>query len=337
MRRLSLFLKAGIPIHTTFDLLTEGMKRPNSTHLLEIISGHIRTGRSLADGLALFPRTFDALAVGFIRMGEASGSLADHAGHVADLMQRRTALVRMIANAAIYPIIIMSATLGITGFLTLYAFPKILPLFRGFHRELPFSTRALIWITNLLTHHGLILLTLTVLSMVGVAYIQRFTTIRTIRDRLSLRFPLFGSMVVYYYTATIARTLSALLERGIPLMTATELVAASVMHTGYVAALMRIQTCVSEGKRISEELSARPDLFPSLITQMVQAGEMTGSVPESLRSCAHIYEQYLEERTRMLATLIEPALMIVMGVIVGFVALAIITPIYGLTQGLDLH
>lgn len=337
MRRLSLFLRAGIPIHAAFDLLTEGVRRPAGRHLLASIAEQIRIGRSLADALIEFPRTFDALTVGFIRMGEASGSLADHAAHVADLLQRRAALTRMILNAAIYPLIIMAATLGITGFLTLYAFPKILPLFKGFHRALPLPTRVLIWVTDLVTHHGISILILMAFGIASALYLQRFTSVRVLRDRLVQGLPFFGTMITYYYTATIARTLSALVERGVPLMTATELVSISVRHTGYAAALTRMRSYVSEGKRMSEEFAAHPDLFPTLLTQMTQAGEMTGTVPESLRSCAQIYEQYLEERTRMLATLIEPALMIVMGVIVGFVALAIITPIYGLTQGLDLH
>lgn len=337
MRRLSLFLHAGIPIHAALGMIGEDSRRQAHARIVSAITDDIFSGKTLADALAQHPRTFDQFMVSFIRIGEASGALGEHAGHLATLLQKRAVLTRTMLGAAAYPFIIVCATLGITVFLTGYAFPKILPLFTSFHRVLPLPTRILITITEIVNHYGVAIGIMFGISICLGIYLLRYPKIRAARDSVLLRLPIFGILLRYYYAASIARILSSLLERGVPLLHALQLITQGLRHASYVTALIRIQDEIGSGRRISDGFASQQLLFPTILIQMARTGEMTGTLPESMRSCAQIYEEYLEERIRTLSTLIEPVLMILMGVLVGFVALAIITPIYGLTQGLDLH
>jgi len=335
MRNLSLYLHAGIPIYRAFGLIAESNSRPQAVRLVRCIAEDIREGKTVADALAQFPRTFDPLVIGFIRIGEMSGALAEHATQIVQILQKRAALTRTILSAALYPTVIMLATFGITLFLTLYTFPKILPLFKGLHQELPLSTRVLITITTVLTQYWWLVILGVMVLCVLVAFALRLQHIRTVRDRVSLSIPLFGILIRNYYIALICRTLAALLERGVPFIVALELTTQTLRHSLYVRALEGSQELVRRGQRISDGFITVPHLFPTVVVQMIQAGEETGTLPESLRACAHIYEEYLTEQARLLSTLVEPALMIIMGLLVGFISLAIITPIYGLTQGIS--
>lgn len=335
VRRLSLFLRAGIPIISALELIQQGASRPAYVRVIKAISEEVLRGKRLSDALARFPRIFDPLHVSLVQVGETSGSLSNHLEQIALLCTRNRDDKRRMMSAALYPLIIVCATVALTAFLTLYAFPKILPLFKGFHQTLPLPTRILIGLTEFTSNYGWLVLVLIVLSSGAFVYALRFSRFRQLRDRILLSIPVFGSMILYYHAASIARTLSTLLESGVGILTALDMLAKSIQHSQYEEALTHLYTRISEGRPVAEGFSERVTLFPSVAVQLITAGELTGTLPESLRNVAQIYEQYLEERSRTLQALIEPVLMLIMGCIVGFVALAIITPIYGLTQGIS--
>lgn len=331
-RRLSLFLRAGIPINRALDLITKGARRGSYAKTVAALAHDLLNGKRLSDALEKFPRTFDPLHVSLIRVGEASGTLSEHLEQVAQLCTRRRDDRRRLMAAAAYPAVIVCAAIALTLFLVLYAFPKILPLFRGFHHALPFSTRMLIAVTDFATHDGWIALISFVALIGGILFSLRFPTVRGVRDRVMLRMPLIGMMMRNYYSASVTRTLSTLLQSGIGILPAFAMLARGIRQSQYEAALVRMGARIEEGRTVSDAFNEQARLFPSIIAQLVHAGEQTGTLPESLRNAAQIHEYYLEEHARLLSSLLEPALMIVMGCIVGFVALAIITPIYGITQ-----
>ncbi|MDB5236900.1 MAG: type secretion system protein [Parcubacteria group bacterium] len=335
VRRLALFLRAGIPINTALEMLRQDTQRKKSLRIVTMLAEDVLQGKRLSDALARFPRIFDSLHISLIEVGEASGALAGHLEQVAVLCARRRDDRQRIISTLTYPLIIVFATIALTAFLTLYAFPKILPLLRGFHQALPLSTRMLIGLTEFVQFHGWILVVAGIGLSAGIPYALRYSFIRRGTDRLSLHLPFFGQMLQHYYAASITRTLSTLLESGIGILPALALLARGIRHSAYADALVRMRERISEGRPIAQGFSEESHLFPVVIAQLVKAGELSGTLPESLRNAAQIYEQYLEEQSRLLQALIEPALMLIMGCIVGFVALAIISPIYGITQGIS--
>jgi len=337
LRRLSLFLRAGISINAALAFIAEDAGRPAHLRMVRSIAEEVLRGKPLSHALASFPRTFGSLHISLIQVGETSGGLASHLEQAAALSVRRRDERRKLMGAAAYPLCVILATISLTLFLSLYAFPKILPLFKGFNRTLPLSTRLLIHLTDFLTRFGWILaLVLIAAGSMGI-YALRYPSPRRLRDQLILRIPVLGSMIRHHYAASLTRTLSTLLESGIGILPALALLAQGVRHRLYEEALVEMQKGISAGHPIAESFSEQSSLFPSAVAQLVRAGELTGTLPESLNHAAELYERYFEEQARLLSSLVEPTLMLLMGGLVGFVALAIITPIYGLTQGIAIH
>lgn len=335
--RLSLYLRSGIPIRDALGFIRSSAKRDASLRILNEVEKAILHGTSLTRAFGAFPEAFPSFETHLVGIGERSGSLPENLAYLASLLGRRRALSRKIRGALVYPGVIVFGTVAVTGFLLLYTFPKIVPIFRGLNTPLPFTTRALIGVSDLVTEHGFLLPVVPCLAATLFAWCLRRPQARRRVERASLRSPVVGRLIRAYNLALISRTLSTLLSSGIPLIPALELVGNGIRHEEYREAVRRVGDRVNEGQRLSGELSGSPRLFPSTLIELVSAGESTGSLGQSLATCAELYEEELDEGTRTLATLIEPALMIAMGLLVGFIAMAIITPIYGITQNLTLR
>jgi len=270
-----------------------------------------------------------------IEVGEQSGTLRESLSYLAIALKKQQALKGKLIGALIYPAIIVVTTCGICIFLILYAFPKIIPIFRGFGSALPFATRALIAVSDLLSKYGLIFILLLLLIGVIAFFLLRIPTLRSQYDFLVLRIPILGSLIQTYYLSSISRTLSTLLRTGIGIVPALELASATSRSKAYAESLISVRDRVLAGERIADSLSPYSVPFPRMYIQMVGTGERTGSLPNAFHQLSDHYEEEFDTASSTLATLIEPVLMIVMGLLVGFIALAIITPVYQITQ--DMH
>ena len=284
--------------------------------------------------MAGFPKAFPAFEIHCIEVGERSGSLPESLAYLAGLLQRRRLLSRKMRAALLYPGIIAIGTVGVTGFLLLYTLPKIVPIFQDLNVTLPFTTRVLIRISDSVSDHGVLMSGMSCLLAFCLFWFARTPWASRSIELMVLRTPLIGRLVSSYNLALISKTLSTLLSSGISLIPALALVGNGMTHSLYREAVSRLGERVNEGSRLSTELGRFPKLFPHTFMELTFVGESTGSLGKSLGTAADLYEEELDEQTRTLTTLIEPALMIVMGLMVGFVAMAIITPIYGITQGM---
>ncbi len=335
LKRLALFLRSGVALVPALSLIREDAATPSTRFVLESLQQATMRGESLTQSMGRFASTFGAFPIAMLAAGEAGGRLHEALVQIAAALSKRRELARTLCGALIYPGIVAAATLVVALFLTLYAFPKILPLFRGFGASLPLATRLLIGMSSFLAHDGLWLL----LGLVGLTgaglWVRRYERVRDAYDRFLLGLPLLGSMVRAYHLALISRTLSILLHSGMRLVPALELTAEVASNRAFRHALKGSSREVLAGQRLSASLAAHPRLFPRVCTQLVATGESTGTLSDNFAQLADAYEQELNEHSRTLATLIEPALMLSMGLVVGFIALAIITPLYQITQ--DIH
>jgi type IV pilus assembly protein PilC len=300
----------------------------------ELAEGVAR-GASLSSRLETFSGIFGEFAVNIVRVGEVSGTLHENLLYLAEELKKGEALKRKILGALIYPALIVAATIVIASLLTLYIFPKIVPVFESFKTELPLSTTILIAVSTFLLQWGWWLLGGIVLFSVGVVFLLRVRAVKLVTHRLILAVPLLGTLARYYNLANISRTLSLLLKTDVRVVQALEIVAASTQNLAYRQELERAGESIIGGKKMSAHFAQDRTLFPSMLPAMVYVGESTGNLSESLRFCAEMYEEEIDDLTKNLTSLIEPALMIFMGIIVGFVAISIITPIYGITQHLN--
>jgi type II secretory pathway component PulF len=228
----------------------------------------------------------------------------------------------------------VSATIGITTLLVLYIFPKILPVFLSLKTELPLSTRLLMGLSTFLSTYGW----LVVIAIIGCLILFAFgltrDSFRLRVDTFILRIPLFGSLSLYYNLANICRTLGVLLKSDVRIVQAIDIASLSCSNRAYRKALDLCVNGVIAGQPLSTQLQQNPAFFPPLVTQMIRVGETTGGLSHSLLYLSDMYEEEIQTWTKNLTIILEPLLMLTMGLLVGFIAVSIITPIYGITAQL---
>jgi type IV pilus assembly protein PilC len=337
MKRLALLLRSGMPIVVALSLAHEEAGTRSSRYIIGELRATVTRGRPLSAGLASLTSVFGELGVHLVAVGETSGTLAEHLERFSQVLKKERLLRRKVLGALLYPCVVILATLGITALLALYVFPKIIPVFKGFHTALPFSTRVLIALSGFMGRYGLVVLLAIALSALGAYLLWRRPHSRLICDRLVLRIPLAGTLLREYAVASLCRTLSTLIASEVGIVRAVEFAALATGNRAYRSACARMAERIARGERVAAAFAEDAVLFPPLLAQMLSVGESTGALSDSFAYCADFYEEELDELSQSVNVLVEPVLMIVMGLVVGFVALAIITPIYGITQNLSAY
>ncbi len=335
VKRLSFLIRADIPILESLVMIRGQTTSKKFTRALDAIIDDISEGHSLAKSLEKFHTLFSDFAVHIIDFGEQSGTLSTNLEYLAVEMNKRKILSRKILSAFAYPAIVTLATLGITAFLVMYLFPKIMPVFTSLHIKLPITTRIVIWLSNFIRADFIFIVLFVFVAV--VAYVtarKKFLTFRLHTDSACLKIPLIGTIIQEYNLANITRTLGLLLQSGATLSGAIPIVVKTATNSVYKKGLADIAPVIDRGEKMSAYFETRRKLFPDIFTQIVSVGERSGNLSNSLLYLSTLYEEQVDEYTKNISTLIEPVLMVVMGVVVGFIAVSIITPIYGITQNL---
>ena len=336
VKRLSFLITAGVPILESLHMIEEQTSSKRFAKVMKNVVSDVTNGQFLSSSLAKFRKTFGELVINVIYVGETSGVLSENLEYLGEELRKKHALKRKVVGAFIYPAIVTAATLAITAFLMVYLFPKLMPVFTSLNVHLPFTTRAIIFLSNFLRDYGLILVGIIALISIAIPILlKNVRAFHFIYDRLILRLPLIGKMIQYYNLANINRTLSLLLKSGITLSEALPMTAKSTPNLVYKKEMDSILEVVNRGEKISFYLKKHRDLFPEVNAHIIAVGERSGSLADSLKYLSEMYEGEVDEFTKNLSNLIEPVLMIFMGLMVGFIAVSIITPIYGITQSLS--
>ncbi len=335
-KRLSFLIKAGVPMLESIHVLRKQTKSKSEITIYNKVIADISNGQSLATSLNKFKGVFGNFAINIIKAGEHSGTLTLNLGYLADELKKKELLRKKIMGSLLYPIIITIATFAITGFLTLYIFPKILPLFKSLNAELPFTTRSLIWLNDVLQNYGLYIFLVLILIVVCVVVAIKYSAkVRFIYHGLILRFPIAGPIAKNYNLTNTTRTLGLLLKSGLSLTESLIITKDTTENVQFKKVLEEVSQGVIKGKNISQLITPYTKIFPEMLGHMVSIGERSGNLSNTLIYLSEYYENEFDEQTKNLSSSIEPVLMIVMGIMVGFIAISIISPIYGLTQHLQ--
>lgn len=334
MKRLSMMLRAQMPIVTSLQMLAHEAGKGSLKTIVESVASDIASGQTLSQSLKRYHKVFSFFTLSIIAVSEQSGTLPENLEYIARELKKKHELRTQIIGALIYPAIVIVATMAITIFLILYIFPKIVPIFLSVKTTLPWSTRFLITVSDFLSMYGWYVLVVVILFLVVAPFILRIASVAQFATSVLLRTPIIGKLFRYYNLAQITRTLGLLIEANVPIMIALDITASSTGNVVYRTALQAALPEIVTGKNLSNELKKSPRLFPSLVVQMIQAGEKTGNIPSTLAYVSELYEADIRDLTKNLTTIVEPVLMLVMGLLVGFIAISIITPIYGITQNL---
>lgn len=330
-RNLGTMLQAGLPLSRALSVQSHQAKGKLKA-VIEVLSTELNKGQTLSQGMALFPAVFPPLFVSMVKAGEESGGISDALKMVASQMEKTYLLLKKIKGAMIYPAVIICAMIIITILLMIYVVPTLTVTFKDLNVALPLSTRIIIWISDFLKYN----ITATFGILIGVAvcgyFVTKMKAVKKVSDYALLKVPAIGFLVKETNSARTARTLASLLSSGVDFLVATRITEEVIQNSLYKKVLKEAQVKVEKGDPISQVFLAHDNLYPNFVGEMIALGEETGRLSEMFGNVADYYENEVEQKTKDLSTIIEPILMMVIGGAVGFFAVAMLTPMYSLSN-----
>jgi len=334
-RNLGSMLDAGLTVTRALSVIERQSKNAKLKQTVQAIIARINKGDQFFESLKDHPKVFDDLYIAMIRAGEESGNLAESLRTLAIQMERSSNLKKKIKGAMMYPSIVVTVMIIIGILMMIFVLPSITGIFKQMGTELPATTKALIATSDFLVANTVIALTAIGLFVMGMVYALKSRMGKIATSWVVTRLPVIGVMAKETNAARTARTLSSLLNSGVDVIQALEITEEVVQNHFYKKIIRTARDRVEKGTALSETFIERSDLYPVLVGEMILVGEETGAIAKMLGELALFYENEVERKTKDLSTIIEPLLMVVIGAGVGFFALALIAPIYSISDGLS--
>ncbi|WP_288374241.1 type II secretion system F family protein [uncultured Pseudomonas sp.] len=329
-RQLATLLKAGVPLLQAFEVMGRSGADAGMVGLLGRLQQDVSAGLGLADALQRHPRWFDALYCNLVRVGEQSGTLDRQLEQLADLLERRQALRRRVRKAMLYPLILLLTGLGVSALLLLEVVPRFEGVFAGVGKELPAFTRWVIELSDALGRH--------LLGVLGVFGVAGLALRKLYREHLpgrlwmirqALRVPVFGRLLSHAALARFARSLGTAYGSGVVLLDALETVAAASGDALHERAIRQLRQGMANGLGLHQAMALEP-LFAPLLVQLTAIGESSGTLEAMLNKAACHYEEQVGQVLEQLTSLLEPAIVLILGVLVGGLVVAMYLPIFQL-------
>ncbi|NCN52581.1 type II secretion system F family protein [Candidatus Parcubacteria bacterium] len=333
-RNLGSMLKAGLPLSRALSVIERQSKNPRLQSVMRDVRERISKGDGFHDALARYPKVFSPLYVAMVRAGEESGSLAESLQIIGQQLEQTSSLKKKVKGAMIYPAIVISV-MGIIGVLMMiFVIPSITETFKKLDADLPTTTRILIGTSDFMSNHAILTIGGMILVIAGFIYALRTRIGKRIFHFITPRLPVIGTLVKETNSARTARTLSSLLSSGVDMLAAIEITQDVVQNIYYKQVIAEAAKRVEKGSPLSEVFVESEKLYPILLGEMILVGEETGQISKMLDEVAIFYETEVTQKTKDLSTIIEPVLMVFIGGVVGFFALAMIAPIYSISDSI---
>jgi type II secretory pathway component PulF len=327
-KNLSGMLKAGLSISRALSVLKKQTKNVRLGVILTSLTADINAGETFSNALAKFPEVFSKLFVSMVRAGEESGNLAGALSDIGLNLEKSNSLNRKIKGALIYPSVIMSAMVIIGVLMFAFVVPTLANTFKSLGVALPLSTQMIIFLGNFFSHN-LILSFVVIFGVVfGMYLIFRAKFMEKYIDFVVLKIPVVSNLTKEINSARTARTISSLLLSGVSITRAIEITEDVVQNVYYKKVLQDAKIAIEKGAPFSQAFEENIKLYPVMMAEMIQVGEETGKLSDMLLQIALFYEDEVENKTKNISTIIEPVLMIFIGIGVGFFAISMISPLY---------
>ncbi len=332
-RQLAVLLTAGVPLVRGIDLLARQERNPRWQAVLSGLADAIRAGGTLGDGLARHPNLFDRLYRGMVRAGESTGALDLVLDRLARHLEKAERTRTRVRAAMTYPLVIMVVAMGVVAALVVFVVPRFEAIFASLLHgaPLPLLTQGVLAACRLIGHHGFLLLGVVLLAAWGGRRLQRTPSGARLADAVLRRLPLFGALRLKAGVARFSRSLGAMLASGVPILDALQLTQEACSSPAMAGAIDRVRIAVREGRGLGVPMEAT-GVFPPVAAGMVEVGEETGTLPAMLARLADLYEDEVDAAIGSLTSLIEPAMIVAMAVVVGTVVLALFLPIVRIIQ-----
>ena len=331
--QLALMLETGNTISESLTVLSQQTEGTRMGEVLQHVASGVESGRTLSDSMSPYPEAFPKLFVSAVRAGESSGQLLEVFKRLEEHMLKRVRLNENIRSALTYPIILTVLLLGVVIFSTTFVLPRFSKIFSRSGVVLPLSTRLLMGASTAVREYWYLIPVVLVAAAVGAFALYRSARFIMFMDRLLLRSPVLGELLRSINTSGLARTLGMLLGAGVPLMESMEVAKTSVKSPSFSRFLNEVERSVIQGDGFSPPFLDSEIMSP-IDRQMVQTGEKTGSLPKVMKRLADHHDEQIDIKLKRLTALVEPAFIALMGVFVGFVALAVLLPLFKMASAM---
>ncbi len=334
IKNLSEMLRAGLSISRALSVLEKQTKNPVFNKILFTISAEINSGGSLSGGFSKYPKVFSKLFVSMTRAGEESGNLAGSLSEVGLNLEKTHSLTKKVKGALIYPGVIVSVMIIIGILMFAFVVPALSKTFQDLNTTLPASTQFIILLGNFFSQNLILSFVLIIVFVLGLTAFFRADFMSKYFDYLVLKIPIVGNMIKELNTARTARTMSSLLLSGVSISRSIEITEDVVQNIYYKKVLREAKVAIEKGAQFSSVFEKNQNLYPVMMSEMVQVGEETGKLSEMLLNIAFFYEEEIENKTKNMSTIIEPVLMVIVGAAVGFFAVSMISPLYSVMENI---
>ncbi len=330
VRNLAVMIGAGLSLTRSLEALAEQTKSARFREILISLNESVSRGVNFADSLAKFPKEFDELFVSMIRVGETSGSLQECLIVLYRQMKKDHDLRSRVRGALIYPAVIVSAMVGIGIMMMIFVVPSLASTFADLKVDLPTTTKSIIWLSNNLSAVWPYLFAGCAALIFGFRYGIKTRPGKKIWHKFLIDVPLIGPVVKKVNSARFARTLSSLIESGLPIVRSLEITAGTLNNIFYKESIEKAADLMQKGGQLSSIVRQHPDLYQPMVVQMIAVGEETGALASLLKRIALFFESEVSNVTKNISSIIEPVLMIFIGAAVGFFAVSMMQPMYSL-------
>ena len=333
-RQLADLLGGGLPLLSALTLLTKQVEQPALRRVVDSLANAVRDGRALSDAMAAHPTVFPPLYRSMVQAGEVTGSLEQSLSRLADLGEHEAELRSRVVSASAYPVFVLFIALCMTIFLMAYVIPKLSLVFLDTDQVLPLPTRLLLAVSGVFTRWWWLLVLLAASGVLTIRQWYASDKGRAAFDRMVVSIPAVGSLVRRLETSRFTRNLGTMVGQGVPILQALEVVAANIGNAALRQAVARVREAVLEGSSLAAALAGTRE-FPVFVSNMVAVGEESGTVDAALLKVAVSYEREIDRTIRMLTTILEPVLLVIVGGIVMFIVLAMLLPVFQIGLGVQ--
>ena len=331
-KHLSIMLKSGINIAEAIDTLAIQTKSNKFHEILTQVSISVKNGQNLAKSLKKHPKIFSEFFISLVEVGEESGTLENSLTYLAEQLEKEYSLNKKIQGALLYPSIVLFSVIAVGIGMSFFVLPKLTDLFNSLNVKLPLTTVILLFFSNLMKNHGIIIISSFIILIILFRLFIHLPLIRPYWDRFLLSLPIFGELIQNQQTSSMCRNLGIMLKSGLPITKALAIQYESTKNYIFKDYIKKLQKAVDKGKDMGTELNeGNYSKVSPVAIKMIAVGEKTGKLDEVFIYLGNFFEEEVDNVAKNLSVVLEPIVLLVIGLAVGFVALAIISPIYELT------
>ncbi len=333
-RNLANMLEAGLSLTRSISVMEKQSKNKKLKNIYHELNLDISAGKTFHDALNKFNTVFPPVFISMVKAGEESGNLAESLKSVGTQMEATYKLQKKIKGAMMYPGVIMSVMVIIGIIMMTFVVPKLTATFADVKAELPNSTKFVIFMSEFLRNHYILLPIFVLIVMIAIYQVLHTKQGRNLFDRIVIKLPIFGTLIKESNSAKTARTLSSLIGSGVDLIQSVDITSEVLQNNLYKDVMTKVKENVEKGKPMSDIFNQHENLYPIFVSEMINVGEETGKLATMLQGVAVFYENEVDQKTKDLSTIIEPILMVFIGAAVGFFAISMITPMYSVMNNI---